>query len=212
MKVVLTESQFKKILLEGYNDKVNNTLTSVGKFGLKVIVDAAKQIGFDFRFLSTYGAGIGALLVPVFEYLNDNFKGFTEEQMAGLTVMAVSLVFFEKKDLKKLLSKISDENIESEFNQVVNFTSKLKDKFTYLLKLLGMSIHRTSNIVSYSFLIPILSIVRSVVLNYGVDSAQFQMLVESLMTSTAIAVGGVALRDILIKAAEIIEKKRINQN
>jgi len=122
------------------------------------------------------------------------------------------LVFFEKKDLKKLLSKISDENIESEFNQVVNFTSKLKDKFTYLLKLLGMSIHRTSNIVSYSFLIPILSIVRSVVLNYGVDSAQFQMLVESLMTSTAIAVGGVALRDILIKAAEIIEKKRINQN
>ena len=32
------------------------------------------------------------------------------------------------------------------------------------------------------------------------------------MTSGVIAVGGVALRDMLVKAAEMIEKKGVNQN
>ena len=75
-----------------------------------------------------------------------------------------------------------------------------------------MSIHRVSNIISYSFLIPILSIVIDIVTKHGVDSSQFQMLIESLLTSGLIAVEGVALRDVLLKAGEMIESKNLTQN
>ena len=127
------------------------------EFSAKVVRDASTQLKFDFRFLVTYGAGIGAILQSVFEYLDGNFNGLTDTQIAGLAVMAVGIVFFEDKDLKKQISKLSEMGLDSELTQAVSFTDKLKSKFTHLLKLLGMSIHRLSNIVSYSFLIPILS-------------------------------------------------------
>ena len=212
MKVVLTESQYKKILLEGYKGKVGNTLMKMHEFSTKVVADAAHQLKFDFRFLVSYGAGIGAILQSVFEYLDGNFNGLSDAQIAGLAVMAVGVVFFENKDLKSALSKVNDMGLTDELDQAVTYTDKLKSKFSYLLKLLGMSIHRVSNIVSYSFLIPILSIVIDIVTKHGVDSTQFQMLIESLLTSGLIAVEGVALRDVLLKAGEMIEEKQLNQN
>ena len=212
MKVVLTESQYKKILLEGYKEKVGNALMKMHEFSAKVVGDASTQLKYDFRFLVTYGAGIGAILQSVFEYLDGTFDGLTDVQIAGLAVMAVGIVFFEDKDLKEQISKISEMGLDSELGRAVSFTDRLKSKFSYLLKLLGMSIHRLSNIVSYSFLIPILSIVIEVVTSHGSDSTQFQTLVESLLTSGLIAVEGVAIRDILLKAAEMIENKRLNQN
>jgi len=211
MKVVLTESQFKKILLEGYKEQINNKLMSMHDFSRKVVNDAMTQLKFDFRFLVSYGAGIGAILQSVFEYLDGNFNGLDDAQIAGLTVMAVGVVFFENKDLRTLLNKFKDEGLSSELDNAVSFTEKLKDKFAYLLKLLGMSIHRTSNIISYSFLIPILSIVIDLVTKHGVDSSQFSMFIEALLTSGLIAVEGVALRDVLLKAGEIIEKRNLTQ-
>jgi len=211
MKVVLTESQFKKILLEGYKEQINNKLLGMHNFSRKVVGDAITQLKFDFRFLVSYGAGIGAILQSVFEYLDGNFSGLDDGQIAGLAVMAVGVVFFENKDLRALLSKVKDEGLSSELNNAIGFTERLKDKFAYLLKLLGMSIHRTSNIISYSFLIPILSIVIDLVTKHGVDSSQFSMFIEALLTSGLIAVEGVALRDVLIRAGEMIEQRNFTQ-
>jgi len=211
MKVVLTESQFKKILLEGYKEQINNKLMGMHDFSRKVVSDASTQLKFDFRFLVSYGAGIGAILQSVFEYLDGNFNGLDDGQIAGLAVMAVGVVFFENKDLRALLGKVKDEGLSSELNNAIGFTERLKDKFAYLLKLLGMSIHRVSNIVSYSFLIPILSIVIDLVTKHGVDSTQFSTFVEALLTSGLIAVEGVALRDVLLKAGEMIEKRNLTQ-
>jgi len=73
MKVVLTESQFKKILLEGYKEQINNKLMGMHDFSRKVVNDAMTQLKFDFRFLVSYGAGIGAILQSVFEYLDGIF-------------------------------------------------------------------------------------------------------------------------------------------
>ena len=211
MKVILTESQYRRVLLEGYKDRIDNSLMKFNEFSKKVVSDASSQLNYDFRFLVTYGAGIGAILQSVYEYLEGNFDGLSDTQIAGLAVMAVGIVFFENKDLKEQLSKIDEMGLDSELNQTVSFTDRLKSKFSYLLKLLGMSVHRLSNIVSYSFLIPILSIVIGVVSDHGSDSTQFQMLVESLITSGLIAIPGVALKDVLFKAAEMIENKGLTQ-
>jgi len=211
MKVVLTESQFNNLLKEQFTDKVNKSLSNMSQFSNKVIKDAASQLKFDFRFLVSYGAGIGAILQSVFDYLQGNFTGLNDTQIAGLTVMAVGVVFFENKDLKEQIQKINDMGLGSELNKVISFTEKLKDKFSYLLKLLGLSIQRTSNIISYSFLIPLLTIVIDLVTKHGVDSSQYSMFIESLLTSGFIAISGVSLRDVLVRAGEMIENKGINQ-
>lgn len=203
MKVILTENQYKKLLRESFKSTVSNVLSNVSEFTLKVIKDATQQLKFDFRFLLTYGAGIGAILKSVYEYLEGNFVGLSTNEIAGLTVMAVAVVFYENKDLKELLNKVDS----SKLSNAISYTDNLKNKFTHLLKVLGLSIHRTSNIISYSFLVPVLSILIEVVTKHGINSTQFDMLVEALSTSIAVALPGVAIRDILFKAGEMIENK-----
>lgn len=212
MKVILTESQYKKILLENYKHKVGGTLTKLHQFSTKVVGDASRQLGFDFRFLLSYGAGIGAILDSVYEFLEGNLDGLNPTEIAGLSVMAVGVVFFERKDYKKQLNKIDESDLTNEFGVAVNYTKKLRDKFSHLLKILGMSIHRTSNIISYAFLIPLLSILIQVITEYGINSEQFEMFVESFLISGVIAVEGVTIRDILFKAAEIIENRNIKRS
>jgi hypothetical protein len=203
MKVILTENQYKKLLRESFKSTVSNVLSNVSEFTLKVIKDATQQLKFDFRFLLTYGAGIGAILKSVYEYLEGNFVGLSTNEIAGLTVMAVAVVFYENKDLKELLNKVDS----SKLSNAVSYTDNLKNRFTHLLKVLGLSIHRTSNIISYSFLVPVLSILIEVVTKHGIESTQFDMLVEALSISVAVAIPGVAIRDILFKAGEMIENK-----
>jgi hypothetical protein len=203
MKVILTENQYKKLLRESFKSTVSNVLSNVSEFTLKVIKDATQQLKFDFRFLLTYGAGIGAILKSVYEYLEGNFVGLSTNEIAGLTVMAVAVVFYENKDLKELLNKVDS----SKLSNAVSYTDNLKNRFTHLLKVLGLSIHRTSNIISYSFLVPVLSILIEVVTKHGIESTQFDMLVDALSTSVAVAIPGVAIRDILFKAGEMIENK-----
>ena len=212
MKVILTESQYKKILLENYKTKVGGTLTKLHNFSTKVVGDASRQLGFDFRFLLSYGAGIGAILDSVYEFLEGNFDGLSPTEIAGLTVMAVGVVFFEGKDYRRQLNKVDELDLTNELSVAVNYTEKLKGKFSHLLKVLGMSIHRTSNIISYAFLIPLLSILIQVVTEYGVNSEQFEMFVESFLISGVIAVEGVTIRDILFKAAEIIDNRNIKRS
>lgn len=212
MKVILTESQYRKVLKENFDQRIGNSLSKMHAFSEKVVKDASTQLKFDFRFLVTYGAGIGAILQSVFDYLEGNFSGLDDTQIAGLAVMAVGVVFYENKDLRDPNNIINSLGLADQLNKAISFTDKLKLKFSHLLKLLGMSIHRVSNIVSYSFLIPILSIVIEIVTKHGVESTQFQTLLESLLTSGLIAVEGVALRDILIKAAEMVEKKNTSQS
>lgn len=212
MKVILTESQYKKILLENYKNKVGGTLTKLHNFSTKVVGDASRQLGFDFRFLLSYGAGIGAILDSVYEFLEGNFDGLSPTEIAGIAVMAVGVVFFEGKDYRKQLNKVDDLDLTNELNIAVKYTEKLKSKFSHLLKVLGMSIHRTSNIISYAFLIPLLSILIQVITEYGLNSEQFEMFVESFLISGVIAVEGVTIRDILFKAAEIIENRNIKRS
>jgi len=211
MKVILTENQFNTLLKENYKEKIGGSLMNLNKFSNKVVRDASNQLKFDFRFLVTYGAGIGAILQSVFDYLEGNFTGLSETQLAGLAVMAIGVVFFENKDLKSQVQNIEDMGLSSELDNVVSYTQNLKNKFSNLLKVLGLSIHRTSNIISYSFLIPLLSIIIEIVTLHGVDSSQFSMLIESLLTSGLIAVEGVALRDILMRAGDIISRNPVNQ-
>ena len=212
MKVILTESQYKKILLENYKNKVGGTLTKLHNFSTKVVGDASRQLGFDFRFLLSYGAGIGAILDSVYEFLEGNFDGLSPTEIAGIAVMAVGVVFFEGKDYRKQLNKVDDLDLTNELNIAVKYTEKLKSKFSHLLKVLGMSIHRTSNIISYAFLIPLLSTLIQVITEYGLNSEQFEMFVESFLISGVIAVEGVTIRDILFKAAEIIENRNIKRS
>ena len=94
MKVLISEQQYKSIILEEVKKDVKSLMDTQTEIGLKAIQDARKWVGFDYKFLLTYAMGIGGLLPTVTKWLYNQEPTLDEAQVTALVISAISLVFF----------------------------------------------------------------------------------------------------------------------
>ena len=207
MKVLVTEEQYQVLLNERIGEQVTSTLKRLDKLLKKIIRDVKQQFGVSTKFALTYGAGIGALMEPVEKYLNGEFTGLESWQVSSLVIAAISIVYFEGKEYQKLKKDIEQQGLGDELKGAVSKTEQLKDKFSSMLNVLGISAYRGADILAYTFLLPILGMVINVVNTFGFDSVEMATLSSSLIHSGLITVSSVVFRDVIQKIASKISKK-----
>lgn len=203
MKVILTEEQYRMVITEGVKEHIENKLKQSYDFAKDVINGAQEQLGLSFRFLLTYGAGIGSVMRPVTDYLKGNYSGLSETEIQGLAIAAISLVFFNAKDYIKIYKKTKEDGLIEELSDAVSFTEKLKDRLSRILDVLGVSIYTGLDIIAYSFLLPILPALLDLLKNPDMSSAA----IEGLLTSSFITTSAVVIRKIIEKLSEKISSK-----
>ena len=207
MKVLITEEQYQIILNERIGDKINSILKRLDSLSKKIISDVNKQFGISTKFALTYGAGIGALMEPVEKYLNSEFTGLEPWQVSSLVIAALSIVYFEGKEYNKMKKDIDNQGLFDELKSAVSKVNQLKVKFSDMLNVLGVSIYRAGDILAYTFLLPILGMLINVVNTFGVESVEFNKLMQTLLSSGLITVSSVVFRDVVQKIAKTISKK-----
>lgn len=208
MKVVITEQQYQMVLNERIGDQVNSIYLKLDQLVKKIIADVKKQFGISARFALTYGAGIGALMEPVNKYLSGEFTGLEPWQISSLVIASLSIVFFEGVDYRKMKDELSNQGLEDELGIAIERTEKLKEKFAKMLDVLGVSLYKAGDIVAYTFLLPILSMLINVVNTFGSDSIELDKFIETLLTSGLITVSSVVLRDVIQKIAKLVSNKK----
>jgi len=208
VKVVITEEQYRMVLNERIGEKVTSIFKHLDALVKKIILDVKKQYGISARFALTYGAGIGALMEPVNKYLNGEFVGLESWQISSLVIAAISIVFFEGNDYRKLKKELYEQGLEDELKVAVSRTEQLRDKFSNMLEVLGVTIYKAGDILAYTFLLPILGMLINVVNTFGVDSIEFSKFTESILTSGLITVSSVVLKDVVQKIAKLISNKK----
>ena len=207
MKVLITEEQYQVLLNEKIGEQVTSKLKRLDDLLKKIIRDVKQQFGVSTKFALTYGAGIGALMEPVEKYLNGEFSGLESWQVSSLVIAAISIVYFEGKEYQKLKKDIEQQGLGDELKGAVSKTEQLKDKFSSMLNVLGISAYRGADILAYTFLLPILGMVINVVNTFGFDSVEMATLSSSLIHSGLITVSSVVFRDVIQKIASKISKK-----
>jgi len=207
VKVLVTEEQYQVLLNERIGEQVTSTLKRLDKLLKKIIRDVKQQFGVSTKFALTYGAGIGALMEPVEKYLNGEFTGLESWQVSSLVIAAISIVYFEGTEYQKLKKDIEQQGLGDELKGAVSKTEQLKDKFSSMLNVLGISAYRGADILAYTFLLPILGMVINVVNTFGFDSVEMATLSSSLIHSGLITVSSVVFRDVIQKIANKISKK-----
>jgi len=207
VKVLITEEQYQIILNERIGDKINSILNRLDSLSKKIISDVNKQFGISTKFALTYGAGIGALMEPVEKYLNSEFTGLEPWQVSSLVIAALSIVYFEGKEYNKMKKDIDNQGLSDELKSAVSKVNQLKVKFSDMLNVLGVSIYRAGDILAYTFLLPILGMLINVVNTFGVESVEFNKLMQTLLSSGLITVSSVVFRDVVQKIAKTISKK-----
>jgi len=207
VKVLITEEQYQIILNERIGDKINSILNRLDSLAKKIISDVNKQFGISTKFALTYGAGIGALMEPVEKYLNSEFTGLEPWQVSSLVIAAISIVYFEGKEYDKMKKDIDNQGLSDELKSAINKVNQLKVKFSDMLNVLGVSVYRAGDILAYTFLLPILGMLINVVNTFGVESVEFNKLMQTLLSSGLITVSSVVFRDVVQKIAKTISKK-----
>jgi len=202
MKVIINEQQFKYLILEDKESKISNNLENMKSFAISVLENAKKDMGINLRMLTTWGAAVGGVMVPLNNFIqNGNFE-FNEFQLTLVLVATCSILFGEsKRTVQKLISIIKKENLESEFNNVLEKGTELKNVFISFLESLNVTFYTMTNIMSYAFIIPILPIIWEISQS-GLTSTQMNEIVLRLSSFGVASVSANLLKQLFRKLIE----------
>jgi hypothetical protein len=164
MKVLISEEQYKRVILEQSQKEVKSLMDTQMDMGKKAIEDASKWVGFDYKFLLTYAMGIGGLLPTVTKWLYKQEPSLDEAQITALVISAISLVFFETKTAsEEIRNKMKEKGLESEFDKTISFLEKTKNWLSSLFDAVPEIVMKASNILAYTFLLPLSTYITNIV-------------------------------------------------
>ena len=189
MNVLITEQQNKIILLEGMSDIMSAIFEHGADFSANLYKRIMKRYKFNLKILLTFGAGVGALMEPLMEFLKGNYPDLNEEQITLLVVATVCVIFNEGKEvLKQVLPIIKKQNLENEFTSGVNKVKALVTSFKGFIATLGNSAAFISDVMSYIYLIPVLGYLATFVSQNSLTPEQIENLVKLLVASSGLHV------------------------
>ena len=73
----------------------------------------------------------------------------------------------------------------------------MKAKVSNILKITGSSIYRSMDILSYTFLLPIFSVLLNLITNQNVNSDTLSDIIEPLVSSGLITLSGAAIKEFI---------------
>ena len=204
MPYIISEQRYKKLLIESVESTAKTHIGRGKDIVKQHIKDVSTQQKLNFRFLLTYGAGISTFISPVERYLSGEYPNLNSGDVSLLVLSAISILFFESKDYIQALKEINQRGLSEELNSAVVYTENLKDKIVDILNILGLSTYRMLDVLSYSFILPLLSFIKTQI-NNGLDISLediFRM-VESVSAAFGVTLVGTGLK----KGLEKLSKK-----
>ena len=199
MDFLINESQLRVILQEQDQSKMSDYMKELYSFTSNLVNKAKKAYGLNLKLLLTWGASVGGLVMPLNNFIKSGRFELTDEQ-ATLILIGVACTFFydNARALRSILLKIREEGLEDTFKEVLIKGRNLKDSFAKFLKSANVTLGSTMELITYSFLIPIITDVQSAV--DGGDLQTIAMTIaKRLVASGVVLVGQIALTDTIKK-------------
>lgn len=202
MKVLITESQYKSIILESSRKRINADLQTLKKFAEEVIGKFQEDTGMQFKLLFTWGAAVGGILLPLNDFIESGDFNLNSFQVTSILVATAAVLFDENTRLiKQIITKIKEDGIEDTFNQVLEKGVELKNAFLDFTQSLNVTVYTMTNIMSYAFLIPILPMLWEIA-NNGADSKDVKDISIRLLSFGLTSVTGAFLKTLISKIIE----------
>jgi hypothetical protein len=199
MKVVLTESQYRAILLNESRDEFTNYLSNLKEFAETVITKTEQDLKINLNMLLIWGAGVGGVMAPLNDFIMSGNFNLNEFQVASILCATSAILFNENKSvIKTLVDHIKKQGIFEVFSQVLKKGTKLRQTFFKFIESLIMTLYTISNIMSYSFIIPILPIIWEMSQS-GIKGNEVKEIIVRLMSFGLVSVSGNALKELITK-------------
>ena len=199
MDILLTESQYIKLIVEKKNSEVESSFSNSKGVVKDIINDVKSKHGIDFTFAVTWGAVIGGFVGPITDYLHGTYSNLSNSDIS-LISFGILLTFFSSNEekLNKVLNIIKKEKLITFFDRGMMKAYDLKDAFFSFLESLNVTFEKTSNMLAYAFLIPLIPLIKQIS-EMELNSDQLDLLISGLTHYSATIVSSTILHRLIKK-------------
>jgi len=198
MEFLITESQLRVLLQEEEKSQLGLYMKHMYAFTKQMLNKVFKSYGINLRMLLTWGTSVGGLVLPLDQYLRTQHLGLNEDQRMLVLVGIIFALFFEtKRPFMKIMSLIKENGLEDIFQDGLRKGTQLRDAFTNFLSSANTGVGTFLEAIAYSFLIPIITDVQSVLgQTEDIETAAI-LIAERLLASGVILIGRQTLIDVV---------------
>lgn len=200
MKIIITENHYKKILLESSKGSLDSIISNIKKFFAEVVKQSNEDERLLLSSLTTWGAGIGGMLMPLNEYIHTGNFHLNDFQMTCILFAAGALLYDEEKsNVDKIIKIIKEQNVYSEFKAVLKKGEELKSVFLNFMNSLNITLSNVTNMMSYAFIIPILNDIWSIAQNQSITMHDVQIITMRILAFKITTLSKNAIRELINK-------------
>jgi hypothetical protein len=126
-------------------------------------------------------------------------------------VFGIILTFFSSntEKLGKVLDIIKKEGLVTYFNSALRKSYDLKDAFVEFMKSLNLTFSKVSNMLAYSFLIPVIPLLEHLpLIGSGLSDTQEQLFIDGVLHYSSTMVGSSIIYEIIKRMIKRFKSSR----
>ncbi len=198
MDILINENQKRFLIVEGISDNFAKDTKKLFDITKKVLSDSSKQLKMNLEFLLTWGASIGGFMGPLNQFLEGKYPELSSTDVSLILTGVISILYYDNKDtIKKILELIKDKNLSKQFKSTLQKGNELKNVFFDFVSSLNMSVHKISNIMSYTFIVPLLPMIYQMAQSGAISPDDTIKIVNRLLGFGFLTVSGVTLKELI---------------
>jgi hypothetical protein len=208
MTILISESQKHHLLLESSGGKINDVIKENYELVKKIIKTSSKQLNTDLTFLITWGASIGGMVGPINEFVQGKYPELNDIEISLLLTGVIATYYFDNKKLmSQLYAKLTEGNLFEKFLNVIKKCDELRDSFLNFVNSLGLTLHKVTNMMSYTFIIPVLPLLYNIAMNGDVTDKEISEIILRVSSFGLVAVSGVIAKELVSKIVRRFRSK-----
>lgn len=187
MDFIISQNQLHVIVEQNTSDDITDNLKKLFDFTRELIEKSMRIWGLNAKFLLTWGAALGGMILPLKNWIENQDVNFTQEQIYLLLLGITCNYYYDNSIfIGKVMEKIKEEGLLDFFKKLYSKSEQLKKSLVEFLRSLKIFGESMTSIMSYAFILPILGDIYE--MTVGEDIIE-----NAKMISQRIAASGVVL-------------------
>lgn len=204
MDFIINKNQLNLILEENEKDKLVNNLKILNDFSKDLISDTSKTFLINTKIFITWGTSIAGFLYPVDNFIRTNYVDISDTNRNLILIGVFMMLFFNtREDTRRIVNKIFRLGFKNEFKQIFKKSKELRDSFKSFLRGLNITVDQTVELISYSFLIPIVGDITSILNDPSTTAENIELIAKRILGSGLVSLGYNSLKLILKRLSAI---------
>ena len=156
VSILITENQKRLLLKESLLKDVSEVIKNNYEVASEILKSSKEQMGVNLRFLMTWGASIGGFVGPLTQFVEGNNPELTSTQVTSIMIGVIATFYLDNREtILKIVNRLKEDGLFDVYIKAVSKGKELKRSFVRFIESLNMTLHKVTNMMTYTFIIPL---------------------------------------------------------